>query len=301
MAPNRLTVASAVIGASFLLVACDATATSPSAPTASETPVESPASSSQCHSVNGLPDHACTPGAIDSASVTQSTIASTICLSGYTSTGLRADGRAVRPPVDYTDGLKLTGIVAYGYADRNPADYEEDHLIPLELGGDGYSTKNLWPEPRYGQHPASEKGSVENQLHALVCDGALSLSAAQTAIATNWETAARVSASPLPSPSLSPTTSPAASALTVTITTSTYGSIAATTLPGASCTARAKLPSGRISTAAGLQATVVAGNDGVVSWSYGTVSTTTKGTGTHTVTCTLNGSTVSASAAFTVS
>ncbi len=109
---------------------------------------------------------------------------------------------------------------------------------------------------------------------------------------------------PAPTPEASPSPSPTASAapatLTVTITASSYGNVAATTLPGASCKAQAKLPSGRISTAAGLQATVVAGNDGVVSWSYGTVSTTTKGTGTHTVTCTLAGKTVSASAAFTV-
>ncbi len=105
---------------------------------------------------------------------------------------------------------------------------------------------------------------------------------------------------PAASPSPSPTASAAPATLTVTITASTYGNVAATTLPGASCKAQAKLPSGRISTAAGLQATVVAGNDGVASWSYGTVSTTTKGTGTHTVTCTLNGATVSASAAFTV-
>jgi hypothetical protein len=106
---------------------------------------------------------------------------------------------------------------------------------------------------------------------------------------------------PEASPSPSPTTSAAPATLTVTITASTYGSVAATTLPGASCTAQAKLPSGRISTAAGLQATVVAGIDGVVSWSYGTVSTTEPGTGTHTVTCVLAGKTVSASAAFVVS
>jgi hypothetical protein len=104
---------------------------------------------------------------------------------------------------------------------------------------------------------------------------------------------------PVGSPSPSPTAAPAT--LTVTITASTYGNVAATTAPGASCTAQAKLPSGRISTAAGLQVTVTAGSDGSVSWSYRTVSTTTPGTGTHTVTCTLNGATFSGSAPFTVS
>ena|GEM_PF-1830790 len=107
---------------------------------------------------------------------------------------------------------------------------------------------------------------------------------------------------PGPTPSVvpSPSPSPAPVALFVTITASTYGFVAAMTAPGASCTARAKLPSGRISTAAGLQATVVAGDDGAVSWTYNTSSTTKPGTGTHTVTCTQAGRTVIASAAFTV-
>jgi len=104
---------------------------------------------------------------------------------------------------------------------------------------------------------------------------------------------------PVESPSPSTTTSPVV--LTVTVTASTYGHVAATTVSFASCTAQAKLPSGRISTAAGLAVTVVAGSDGAVSWSYGTVSTTKPGTGTHTVTCTLAGNPVSASAPFTVS
>ena len=105
---------------------------------------------------------------------------------------------------------------------------------------------------------------------------------------------------PTPSAASSPSPSTAPVVLYVTITSSTYGYIAATTAPGASCTARAKLPSGRISTAAGLTVTVVAGDDGAVSWSYGTPSTTKPGTGTHTVSCTLAGKTASASAAFTV-
>jgi len=104
---------------------------------------------------------------------------------------------------------------------------------------------------------------------------------------------------PLPAPP-SPSPAPTAGVLTVSITDSSYGYVAAVTLPGASCTAKAKLPSGRISTAAGLQAAIVAGDDGIVSWSYGTSSTTKPGTGTHTVTCSYGGKTVSATAPFTV-
>lgn len=88
--------------------------------------------------------------------------------------------------------------------------------------------------------------------------------------------------------------------LEVTITAAAYGYVAATTAPGASCTAIATLPSGETDEAGGLEAVVVAGEDGAVAWSYGTDSTTKAGTGTHTVTCTLNGATVSTSAPFSV-
>jgi len=109
-----------------------------------------------------------------------------------------------------------------------------------------------------------------------------------------------VVAAPAESPGPTPSSAPSPVALTVTITATTYGYVAAMTLPAASCTVKAKLPSGRISTAAGLQATITAGDDGLVSWTYGTSSTTKPGTGTHTVTCTYQGKTVSASASFTV-
>lgn len=131
-----------------------------------------------CHSVNGLPDPTCTPGVADPR-VTQDNIHSTMCVSGYTST--------VRPPSSYTDSLKRQQIKAYGYTDTSLADYEEDHLIPLELGGSATDPKNLWPEPRSGDFPASKKDGVENSLHARVCAGLMALAAAQAAIATNWE------------------------------------------------------------------------------------------------------------------
>lgn len=131
-----------------------------------------------CHSLDGLPDRLCTPGVIDPR-VTQDNISTTICVRGYSAT--------VRPPVTYTQDLKVRQIAEYGYADTSLADYEEDHLIPLELGGHPTDPKNLWPQPRKGNHPASLKDQVENSLRSKVCAGAMTLAAAQVAIAENWE------------------------------------------------------------------------------------------------------------------
>lgn len=130
-----------------------------------------------------LPDPACTPGATN-PDVTQDTIDSTICVSGWTST--------VRPPSSYTTALKKKQIVEYGYSDTSLADYEEDHFIPLELGGSPTDPTNLWPEPRYDTgtgYVSSDKDTVENKLKTAVCNGDVTLADAQNAIATDWTTA----------------------------------------------------------------------------------------------------------------
>ncbi len=149
---------------------------------ASTTVASSPASTvttpDECHSFNGLPDPICTPGVAD-PSVTQDNILTTICVSAYTT--------KVRPSSRYTDTLKAQQIKAYGYPDTKLADYEEDHLIPLELGGHPTDPPNLWPELLTGPYAATKKDGVENWLHTRVCSGLMSLAAAQRAIATNWE------------------------------------------------------------------------------------------------------------------
>jgi hypothetical protein len=134
-----------------------------------------------------LPDPVCTPGATN-PDVTQGTIGSTICVPGWTA--------RVRPPTSYTNPLKTQQIGEYGYSDTNLADYEEDHLIPLGLGGAPRDPKNLWPEPRNApvEQTAASKDQVEDSLHSMVCAGTAGLVAAQQAIATNWRTAAAVAA-----------------------------------------------------------------------------------------------------------
>ena len=124
-----------------------------------------------------LPDPRCTPGAVDPA-VTQGNLRSTICQPGYTKT--------VRPPSSQTSKFKYE--VAYpAYGEPHSKETELDHLVSLELGG-ANDAANLWPE--YPPTP-NPKDKVENALHAAVCDGKVTLKAAQNAIAANWETAER--------------------------------------------------------------------------------------------------------------
>ncbi len=130
-----------------------------------------------------LPDPACTPGA-KNPDVTQSTIGSTICVSGWTAT--------IRPSTSYTNGLKKQGIIDYGYSDTSLSDYEEDHFLPLELGGAPKDPRNLWPEPHSGDQNSATKDSVENAVKKAVCAGRATLAAAQNAMLDDWTTAKSV-------------------------------------------------------------------------------------------------------------
>ncbi|MEU3342424.1 hypothetical protein [Streptomyces sp. NPDC006668] len=135
-----------------------------------------------------LEDLKCTPGAISPA-VTQANLKSTICRKGgYTS--------GVRPSAYVTGKEKKLNAASYGYTGRM-ADAEYDHLISLQLGGDPNDPRNLWVEPADPGHKKgggvnNKKDPVETKLHTAVCDGKVSLAAAQHAIVTDWTTALAV-------------------------------------------------------------------------------------------------------------
>jgi hypothetical protein len=131
----------------------------------------------------GEPDPALTPGALNPA-VTQATIGSTICVSGWTAT--------IRPSSSFTDGLKVQQIGQYGYGDTKTSSYEEDHLISLELGGAPADPRNLWPEPYTASladgrsSGAHVKDGFETKLKGEVCAGTITLAAAQSEIGDHW-------------------------------------------------------------------------------------------------------------------
>lgn len=120
-----------------------------------------------------LPDPATTPGAIN-PDVTQANIHRTICAQGWTKT--------IRPPNSYTRALKLRQISD----DEDPADFEEDHLIPLAIGGHPTDPRNLWAQRWRGKWGAYTKDRLEIRLQRMVCSGALALDEARTAVAHNW-------------------------------------------------------------------------------------------------------------------
>jgi len=131
-----------------------------------------------------LPDRRCNPGALN-PKVTQSTIRTTICRSGYTT--------LIRPPASITAKEKAADARSYDY--RGPLTQTEyDHLVPLELGGDPNDRRNLWVEPPSPGHLLSQtyhnpKDTIENKAHSLVCAGIVPLVSMQRAIAYNWTTA----------------------------------------------------------------------------------------------------------------
>ena len=136
------------------------------------------------------PDPVRTPGAAN-PQVTQRNIANTIC-------NRRWSTKLIRPPAQYTSRLKRKQLREYGdtvhqtraqlinpntgkvdttrcvaHSD-NMACYEEDHLIPLEDGGNPADPRNLWPEPYntkvgWAIMGAHQKDVVEGFIHDEIC------------------------------------------------------------------------------------------------------------------------------------
>lgn len=156
----------------MVLASCSAPGTGPQAsPFPSGTASSTVATADPCH-VAGVVFCALNPD------VTPATIRSTICVSGWTAT--------IRPPSTYTSQLKADQMRAFGLP-GTAADYEEDHRIPLELGGAPRDPENLTPEPRTGSpNNATTKDSGENLAKHWVCDQGVDLRQAQADFIARW-------------------------------------------------------------------------------------------------------------------
>ena len=127
-----------------------------------------------------MPIASVTPGATNPA-VTQANIGVTICVPGFTKT--------IRPPSSYTTKLKLQQLRSGPYKGKgSAADVEEDHLVPLTVGGHPTSPKNLFPQLWAS---AKIKDLLEVRLNKLVCAKTIPLVTAQKCIATDWVACAK--------------------------------------------------------------------------------------------------------------
>src|SRR5256885_519669 len=86
-----------------------------------------------------------------------------LCTPGYTKT--------IRPPEAYTTGLKRQQMAAQ-HLGGTTEDYEEDHIVPLEVGGAPRDPDNLFPEIWSEAHP---KDKIENAYHDAMCAGRITI------------------------------------------------------------------------------------------------------------------------------
>ena len=112
--------------------------------------------------------------------VTQETIATTICVPGWTKT--------VRPSARYTAAIKIKLIRELEIPEELLVDFESDHRIPLALGGAPSEERNLELQP---WDEAGEKDRIETCLSRAVCAGTITLDEARQRIWTDWRDAGK--------------------------------------------------------------------------------------------------------------
>ena len=110
--------------------------------------------------------------------VTPENIGKTICVAGWTDT--------IRPPVAYTNRIKLAKMRAAGIPAKEARLFALDHIIPLALGGAAGDPNNLQVQPIA---EARGKDRLEKCLKRAVCKGQVDLDDARNAIWTNWRSA----------------------------------------------------------------------------------------------------------------
>jgi len=118
------------------------------------------------------PDRRCSPGAYSSRLTT-----AVICASSFRTGTIRNVPQSEKYAVEREYGMPAR---LYGRS------IEIDHIVSLELGGSN-NIANLFPEPGSGPAGYRIKDKLENRLHQLVCNGAITLRHAQQQIAANWE------------------------------------------------------------------------------------------------------------------
>jgi hypothetical protein len=115
-----------------------------------------------------------TPGATN-PTLTQATVASTICKSHYVN--------KIKSQISTKTSTEV--FAEYAIAKKKRSSYAIDHLVPLDLGGTNALT-NLWPIPLKGTATPKRKAVVDAAVHKSMCAGFISLATAQGLFNMNW-------------------------------------------------------------------------------------------------------------------
>jgi hypothetical protein len=110
--------------------------------------------------------------------VTQQNIGATICRPGYAET--------VSPPFDDLMEHKDRLLAERGIDPDRGTRYALDRRVPIVLGGSPDAPDNLDLLPWVGHRGERRKALLTAKLKRCVCEGRMSLSEAQAAIAGNW-------------------------------------------------------------------------------------------------------------------
>jgi hypothetical protein len=121
-----------------------------------------------------LPDSRCTPGAVSGA-VTSANLATTVC-----STTWAATVPVAVSTVFYAEFKAAKA--AYGYP-AHGGGFVYGDVVPVQLGGSANDQRNAWPVTYVVQ---TQRSVLAARLTAHVCDGSLSLAAAQFLMARDF-------------------------------------------------------------------------------------------------------------------
>lgn len=129
-----------------------------------------------------IPDPKLTLGAIASTSLAE------VCQSD----GLPGSAYSRKHRSHHNEAARGADFARYGIPWAERGRYEDDHLVPLCLGG-ADTAANRWPEPLKGEWGAYRKDELESYACKMVCAGRIGLREAQSWFLTpaDWRAAYR--------------------------------------------------------------------------------------------------------------
>ena len=163
-----------VVAVLTVLPGCGGDSGQPMSPGSSPPSAAGPAASPTSATTSDSRPNTRPPGAVAGALADPPPTLGELCTPGYT--------RTVRPPRPTPTPSSAASWPTSG-TPTGTTHYEEDHLVPLSIGGAPRDERNLWPQP---WPEARDKDREEDALHIGVCTHRMSLAEAQRKIVADW-------------------------------------------------------------------------------------------------------------------